>query len=137
MLCARLRLAGCDASEVPQGASVSEALAAIAAARADAVCASQVPPLWFTRLRFVCKRLAQRFPGKPILVGTWTISLDPTRVQERRESDGQLQVAGTLAEMLHQIERIALLARTRPAPEPQPPSEAPSNSRAEHASVKE
>ena len=133
MLCALLQRAGCDASEAPQGAAVSEALTAIAAANADAVCVSQVPPLSFTRLRYVCKRIAQRFPGKPILVGTWTISLDPTRAQERLESDGQLQVAGTLAEMLQQVERIALLARATPQPEP--PSEAPPKSRAEHASV--
>jgi trehalose-6-phosphate synthase len=109
---------------------VSEALGLIAATKADAVCVSQVPPLSFTRLRYVCKRIAQLFPGTPILVGTWTISLDPMRVQERLESDGQLQVAGTLAEMLQQIERIALVDRTRPA------REAPLKSRVAAASAK-
>jgi hypothetical protein len=130
LLCALLRRAGCEASEAPSGAPVSEALGLIAATKADAVCVSQVPPLSFTRLRYVCKRIAQRFPGTPILVGTWTISLDPTRVQERLESDGRLQVAGTLAEMLQQIERIALVDRAVPAPEP------PLKSRAARASAK-
>lgn len=107
MLCAVLRRAGFDAREAPPGALVGEALAAIASADADAICVSQLPPLSFSRLRYVCKRVEERFPGRPILVGTWTMSLDLARVHERLESSASLQVAGSLAEMLEQLERLA------------------------------
>ncbi|MBL8840404.1 MAG: AI-2E family transporter [Planctomycetes bacterium] len=107
MLCAVLRRAGFDASEAPPSALVGEALAAIATAHADAICVSQLPPLSFSRLRYVCKRVEERFPGRPILVGTWTMSLDLARVHERLESSAALQVAGSFAEMVEQLERLA------------------------------
>jgi predicted PurR-regulated permease PerM len=119
MLVSLLRHAGFDASEAPHGMLGGTAPEEIATTHVGAVCVSQVPPLSFARLRYVCKRIAQRFPGTPILVGTWTMSLDPAKVHERLESDGRLQVAGSLAEMVQQIERIA--ARARPSPTPDPP----------------
>lgn len=118
MLCGLLRRAGFDSIEAPHGALVSEALEVIGSARADAVCISQVPPFSFTRLRYLCKRIQERFPGTAILVGTWTVSLDLTKVQERIQSGNQLHVAGTLAEMVQQVERIAALARSAPPPKP-------------------
>jgi predicted PurR-regulated permease PerM len=114
MLCAILRRAGIDATEAARGGLVGEALDFIGSVRPAAVCVSQIPPLSFMRLRYVCKRIAERHPGIPILVGTWTMSLDPARVQERLESNVELRVAGTLAEMVQHVEKIAAHARSEP-----------------------
>ncbi len=116
MLGTILRHTGIDAVVLPHGTLVGEVLALIASTRAQAVCLSQLPPLSYSRLRYLSKRIAERFPALPILVGTWTVSLDPTRFHQRLECDGGIEVAGSIAEMLEQIQRVA--ARVRPEASP-------------------
>jgi len=104
ILCSVLRRAGFDASFVVQGAGPT---AIDGALEADVVCVSQIPPLSFTPLRQAYARIAARLPAAPILLGTWTVNRDPVQVRERLGADGRLQVAGTLAEMVAQVEQIA------------------------------
>jgi hypothetical protein len=130
MLVSVLRHAGFDASAAPHGILGGTEIEGLATTHVGAVCVSQVPPLSFARLRYVCKRIAARFPGTPILVGTWTMSLDPAKVHERIESDGRLQVAGSLAEMVQQVERIAARAHAPSAASPVAPALASASSSA-------
>lgn len=116
MLGTILRRKGFDAVVLPHGTLVGEVLATIDSRRADAVCLSQLPPLSFSRLRYLSKRIAERFPTLPILAGTWSVSIDPVRLQQRLESGGGIEAAGSIAEMLEQLHRIA--ARVRPATNP-------------------
>ncbi len=111
MVCQILALVGADAREVPHEALMSEALGEIASMQAEAVCVSQLPPLSFGRLRYLCKRLAQRFPEVPILIGTWTMNLDPDQARERIQWKGSCQFVGTLAEMQAEVQRLASLVR--------------------------
>lgn len=102
-----LRHAGVDAVELPHHTLASELLESIESKRAEAVCICQLPPLTFSRIRYSCKRIAARFPGLPILVATWTVTLDPARAPERIHERAKLSFAATLAEAQTQIEKIA------------------------------
>jgi predicted PurR-regulated permease PerM len=107
-----LRRAGVEASEVGRGALVSEELEQISARHATAVCVSQLPPLSFSRLRYVCKRVLERYPEMPILIGTWTVNLDATRARERIQCEGDIRFVPTLAEMETMVRGLASTART-------------------------
>jgi predicted PurR-regulated permease PerM len=106
MLCKALRSLGANAREAPNDALVGETLGEIETSRAEVVCVSQLPPLSYSHLRYVCKRLAERFADLPILVGTWTVNLDPATIEERIQCDGRVRFFGTLAEMQGHVRQL-------------------------------
>jgi predicted PurR-regulated permease PerM len=50
-----------------------ESLDRLASRGVDIVCLSAVPPSRFMHVRYLCKRIAARYPGLPIVAGMWTL----------------------------------------------------------------
>jgi predicted PurR-regulated permease PerM/methylmalonyl-CoA mutase cobalamin-binding subunit len=99
MLADALREAGIEPIVVSQASPVGEALDRIDAERVRAVCISQLPPIAHNRLRYVCNRIAARFPDLPLAVGTWTVTNDPERTLARLRCGARIKFASTLIGM--------------------------------------
>jgi predicted PurR-regulated permease PerM len=119
------RRAGFEVQEVESGATADDVLKRLAVGRVDVVCLSQVPPVSFTRLRHLCRRVTARFPRQRIVVATWTVPLDAGRLRERMHGDRRLGfttalrgLEGALREAAREAarERVSETARVSAAP---------------------
>jgi predicted PurR-regulated permease PerM len=80
--------------------------------RVDVVCISAVPPTTFMHVRYLCKRIAARFPTLPIIVGIWTLDLESQELVDRLPILVGVQVVASLDEARTQVRRITVPTRT-------------------------
>ena len=66
-------------------------------ARPDLVCISAMPPAAVLHARYLCKRLRNRFPELPILVGLWDAQGDLQKSRDRLTSVGANEVVASAA----------------------------------------
>jgi predicted PurR-regulated permease PerM len=87
------------------GALTSELVDAVETSGADLVVLSIVPPLPPRSSRLLCRRLHDRYPNLPLIIGFWN-GARPQDVR-RRLADDQAEVATTLADAVERIRAIA------------------------------
>jgi hypothetical protein len=81
----------------------SELLERVEQEQPAAVCIAALPPGGQGRIRYLCKRLRQRFPQLRILVGRWGASTPAEQYQKFAEKMGANQVRTTLLETRNDI----------------------------------
>jgi predicted PurR-regulated permease PerM len=93
---------------VVSGASLaSEMVERVKADEAQMVVVSAMPPGAVTHARYLCKRLQQKFPDIPTLVGLWTYKGDLSRAGERIAGESTVTVETTIATMLADLDQRA------------------------------
>ncbi|MFN0007885.1 MAG: AI-2E family transporter [Planctomycetota bacterium] len=98
--------------EVSSTAELSaETLDRIESQRVDVVCISSVPPSGFMHVRYLCKRIAGRFPKLPIVVGLWTPDAEVDETPERPPIVPDVHVVASLGEARMQVRQLAESAR--------------------------
>jgi hypothetical protein len=65
---------------------------------AQVVLVSDVPPSGFAHVRYICKRLAAKFPDMPIIVGVWGSTLDVEKAHDRLPEHRSLHFVKSLKE---------------------------------------
>ena len=87
---------------------------------ADVVCVSHMQPPALAPTRYLCKRLIERYPNVPVVVGAWTVDPDAPRGRLRLPRDGEFHVATSLAEArthaLRLVEDLRAKQRATAAP---------------------
>ena len=88
----------------------------IAQRQADVVCISAMPPAAATHARYLCKRLAGKFPAVRLIVGLWNAQGDLAKARTRIGCEAAVRVVGTLAQAHEQIQVVLqpLLDRREP-----------------------
>jgi hypothetical protein len=114
MLAIALRESGMECDVVSVERFASEMLEAVERVAPDAVCISHVPPPTLAPVRYLGKRLAERFPELPVIVGIWTSELEEKRIRTRLPKDGDFLVATTLSEARAQARQLFESLRLRP-----------------------
>ncbi len=84
-----------------------ETLDVLASHRVDIVCISAVPPSTFMHVRYLCKRIAGRFPKLPIIAGIWTLELEPQELADRLPILAGVRVAKSLSEARTQVRQMS------------------------------
>ncbi len=79
----------------------------LAARPVDLVIISAVPPSRFMQVRYICKRIASRLPGVPIVVGLWTLALDDQSLADRMPILTGVDVIASLEAALSRVRRLA------------------------------
>ncbi len=126
-----LRESGMECDVVSVDRFASEMLEAVERFGPDVVCISHVPPPTLAPVRYLGKRLAERFPALPVIVGIWTSELEEKRIRSRLPKEGEFHVATSLGQARAQARQIFESLRHRPdrsAPVPSvaaPPRAAP------------
>jgi predicted PurR-regulated permease PerM len=99
-----------------------ETLDLLESRRVDVVCISAVPPSGFMHVRYLCKRIAGRFPKLPIVVGLWTLELENQTLADRLPILAGVHVVASLGAARIQVQQLAESARIQrdalPAHEP-------------------
>ena len=98
----------------------SEMVAAVEAAKPDAVVVSALPPAAVSNARYLCKRLHHRDDGPELIIGLWTLPGDLARIKDRLGCPGNARLVGSLRAAITQLHEIlqpkfinaALAART-------------------------
>ncbi len=73
----------------------------------DIVCISAVPPSRFMHVRYLCKRIAARFPRLPIVAGMWTPELETQELADRLPIPAGVHVVASLSEARTQVRKLA------------------------------
>lgn len=98
--------------EVSSTAELSaETLDRLGSESVDIVCISAVPPSGFMHVRYLCKRIAGRFPKLPILVGMWTRGAEDQDVRDHLPIVPGVMVVASLGEARVQVRQLAEAAR--------------------------
>jgi predicted PurR-regulated permease PerM len=84
-----------------------ETLDLVESHRVDVVCISAVPPSTFMHVRYLCKRIAGRFPKLPIIAGIWTLEIGSQELADRLPILAGVRVAKSLGEARTQVRQIA------------------------------
>ena len=95
-----------------------ETLDLCAARRIDVICLSAVPPSRFMHVRYLCKRIAQRFPKLPIVAGLWTLELEKQELSERLPILAGLQLVTSLRDARLHVRQLAESTRVERAAQP-------------------
>jgi hypothetical protein len=94
--------------EVASVAELSgETLDLLESRRVDIVCISAVPPSGFMHVRYLCKRIAGRFPKLPIIAGMWTLELETQALADRLPILVGVHVVASLGEARTQVRQLA------------------------------
>jgi predicted PurR-regulated permease PerM len=111
MLRETLRREGIECEVVSEVHFAGEILDIIARRAPAAVCVSHVPPPALAPIRYLCKRIVEKYPELPIVVGAWTLELDEKKVDLRLPGSARPLLASSLAqarahaqELLHQAQ---------------------------------
>jgi hypothetical protein len=75
--------------------------------RVDIVCISAVPPSRFMHVRYLCKRIAARFPRLPIVAGMWTLDLEQEELAKRLPALAGVHVVTTLHDARAWVRQLA------------------------------
>ncbi|MGH7178338.1 MAG: AI-2E family transporter, partial [Tepidisphaeraceae bacterium] len=126
-----LDLRGYTVRTVSQNALLSEMLGEVELFDANIVCVSAFPPAAVAHARYLCKRIVQRFPDAPAVIGLWTASGDLKRARDRIGCSDSIEVVSSLAQSLERIHELAqqtmLNAGTQRETEPNSGATSPSS----------
>jgi predicted PurR-regulated permease PerM len=92
-----------------------ETLDLLESRRVDIVCISAVPPSRFMHVRYICKRIAGRFPRLPIVAGMWTLDLETQELADRLPILAGVHVVTSLGEARTQVRQLAESVRIQRA----------------------
>lgn len=112
-----LRESGIRSESLSTAVLASELAEAIGRLGADLVCISALPPLGVPQARYLCKRLRERFPRLPILVGLWSPRGALDRAEARLGTGPDLRVVTTIAGAMQGIAQwspVALMQAVEP-----------------------
>ncbi|MBK7644432.1 MAG: AI-2E family transporter [Planctomycetes bacterium] len=84
--------------------------------RVDIVCISAVPPSRSLHVRYLCKRIAQRFPRMPIIAGMWSLEDNEHAPEVRPAILAGVHVVNSLREARLRVRQLAETARAERAP---------------------
>lgn len=107
MLANVLRRDGIEVKVAPLGGLVGESLALIESRPVDIVCVSAMPPSRFLHARVLCKRIAARHPGLPIVVGMWTAAEEFQDLMVRLAPGDGVKVVSSLEEARKLVKHLA------------------------------
>jgi hypothetical protein len=85
----------------------SEMVEMIHSKQADLVAVSAMPPAAVAHARYLCKRIHQRFPDIPMVVGLWRARGDLRKASSRIACGQQVPVVTSLAQIQHEIDQLA------------------------------
>jgi predicted PurR-regulated permease PerM len=95
-----------------------ETLALFETRRVDIVCISAVPPSRFMHVRYLCKRIAQRFPEMPIVAGVWALEPEEQGLPERLPILAGIHLVTSLRDARLRVRQLAETTRIARIPEP-------------------
>jgi predicted PurR-regulated permease PerM/CheY-like chemotaxis protein len=101
-----------EVSTTPFGMLANEVVEAVEEQQADLVVIAVLPPLAMRNGRYLCKRLRQRYPDLPVIVGLW--GGDAPESAERFTRDGATHVATGMAEAVVRLRSVAAAAPRAP-----------------------
>ena len=128
MLCEVLRREGfaCEvASELQFAAEILDVIEQRAPAL---VCVSHVPPPALAPIRYLCKRIVERYPDIPVIAAPWTMENGERRNDLRLPREGRILLASSLAQA--RAHALEFLQATRVAPEKSSATEPSTRTRA-------
>ena len=99
--------------EVSSIASVSGESLDLLDGAVDIVCISAMPPSQIMHVRYLCKRIAGRLPGLPIVAGLWTLEPETRSTPDRLPMLASVHVVASLGEARIQVRQLAEARRTR------------------------
>ncbi len=79
--------------------------------RVDIVCISAVPPSRFMHVRYLCKRIARRFPQMPIIAGLWALEPEAPGLPERLPILAGIHLVTSLHEARIRVQELAETTR--------------------------
>jgi predicted PurR-regulated permease PerM len=85
----------------------NETLNLLETRQVDLVCISAVPPSRFLHVRYLCKRIAQRFPELPLVAGMWTLELGTQGLDERVALPASVHPVASLSAARTEVRRLA------------------------------
>jgi hypothetical protein len=88
----------------------AETLDLLDSRRVDMVCISAVPPSRFLHVRYLCKRIAARYPKLPIVVGMWTLDIQGQEPADSLQSLAGVHVVTLLSEARSKVQQLAASA---------------------------
>jgi predicted PurR-regulated permease PerM len=95
-------------AEVSSTAELSgETLDRVESAGVDVVCISAVLPSGFMHVRYLCKRIAGRFPGMPIVAGMWNLRREDQEHVDRLPILEGVHVVSSLGEARTEVRQLA------------------------------
>jgi predicted PurR-regulated permease PerM len=81
----------------------------------DVVCISTVPPSRFIHVRYLCKRITNRFPDLPIIVGMWGGEGDAARAPEKLPIPENVQTLRKMVDAPGLVKQLAAARAEHPA----------------------
>jgi predicted PurR-regulated permease PerM len=103
-----------DLEMVPQTTLVSELIERLAEAPPQLVCISALGPGGVGQIRYLCKRIRQRFSDVKILVGRWGYQGDAEKLVSGLQARGASQVVTSLGDAVEVIRRVQSIAPPAP-----------------------
>jgi predicted PurR-regulated permease PerM len=117
MLAQLLATDKCLVHSVSFTAAASELVDLVERRKPDVVCISATPPAAVMHARHLCKRVRDRFPEVPVVVGLWNAQGDLSKAKSRIGGAATTHVVATLTEAQEQIR--LLIQPLLPPPEMQ------------------
>lgn len=105
MLDQLLRRRGYDANIASSQLLTSEVVQTVEKEASQVVVLSGLPPLVGRKGRYLCKRLRERYPNLPVLVGFWK-GESYTKTRDRLLAEGATGVTGSLAAAISQTQSL-------------------------------
>ncbi len=106
MLAQMLEVRGFCVRVVSPDELASEMVEAVETNRPDVVVISSMPPGAVAHARYLCKRLQDKVPEVPMIVGLWTSTRDLEKTRDRLSGGPQFQLARGLREAIQQLQEI-------------------------------
>ena len=107
MLHQLIELRGYCPISVPSQSLASEMVEMVETRQADLVAVSAMPPAAVAHARYLCKRLHNRFPDIPMVVGLWRAKADMRKAKDRIACGQHVPVIISLAQAQHEIDQLA------------------------------
>jgi predicted PurR-regulated permease PerM len=128
-----LSRAGIDVAKISTASLAAEVVAKIDELKPDVVLISTVPPQELHHARYLCKKIRQRFPRVPMIVGHWQIKAATSEMQRQFVDAGATKVVCRFEGLEQVVQAISLagvwLAAEPPQEQPNRPLTKQLNSR--------
>ena len=105
-----LEIAGIPVISLPLDADIGT-LETLAPARTDIICVSALPPFALLSARSLTRKLREKYPEVPIIVGLWLTADESAEYRDRLRKALNVEVVTSLAEAVDAITRIRDRAR--------------------------